>query len=382
MIFPFLYLNFTDNITEGNPIVRIAVLLFILPFLFSLLYILYTKFFSLINSRFDLPKVFDRFSFDLSWLNRSTSVSYRVRFAFESFVFSKYEILGTKIGRFLSKIEIGKRLRNNPYTRGFFQYEPPESVEIPSTWELVKSPLIIVMIGSVVVVFFPLMGVGQAPEIVFSGFTALSSGYLYSNLVNGYTPADFEVPNWITRIFIPTYLLIPQYLHPNIQLAQLSLYPLLFVIILYILNKTGIWYGFGIIILGYILFLTTGAFIKLGEYLSGEGYLQGTFNLLVLSAVFSIIFLSLVLMLYGIYRLKGEFDPWFHYPFLGAIIIMATEALYFLGQVAYSIGYSYDLVYLYFQLVRPFRILGALIMVYGIYRLFKKAEQLAGVSTR
>lgn len=96
---------------------------------------------------------------------------------------------------------------------------------------------------------------------------------------------------------------------------------------------------------------------------------------------FIVIFGSIILILYGSYRLQGGFDPWFHYPFFGLFMIMVTEALYLLGQAAYEIGYSYDLVYIYFRLVQPFRILGFLIILYGVYRLFKKAEELVGVTT-
>lgn len=168
-------------------------------------------------------------------------------------------------------------------------------------------------------------------------------------------------------------MIVPSLLYPDITAGSMALYPLGLIIFLYIVYKSGLFYGAALIGIGFLIVGTALALVGLGSHIASQGY--DTLSLALMALIVILVSGGLFLMNYSIYFMIGHKARTVYFLGIGVISVLFMHMMFYVGQYAYSLGASYQVTLYFFYLVRPIGTLGWLIIAFCIYKYVRLFEQ-------
>lgn len=258
-------------------------------------------------------------------------------------------------------------------SQDFFRVAPPDNFHPPNVPRLIALPLAFAMFGGLLTGLWQGLGFGETPQAVHSSIIAISSAGLFSRIVESFLPEGTSAPEVLTRYVIPSWMIIPSLLYPDITAGSMALYPLGLIIFLYIVYKSGLFYGAALTGIGILIVGTALALVGLGSHIASQGY--DTLSLALMAVIVILVSGGLFLMNYSIYFMIGHKAMTVYFLGIGVISVLFMHMMFYVGQYAYSLGASYQATLYFFYLVRPIGTLGWLIIAFCIYKYIRSFEQ-------
>lgn len=255
-----------------------------------------------------------------------------------------------------------------------FKYEQQYELRSTSYWEVLKSPLLLAVIGIIAVVVRNSIGFGPSVTYLSVGFATLMLTELYVNVAEMFLPEGETLSNKM-KLLIFSWILVAGDFLPNIELANLATRPLLVIIFVYIAYRLGLLYGFLLTIIGGGLLFSVESFLRLVQFLHLNGYISDLAAFLLVLAGLGVM-AGVVYVL--IYTLKESIEQRSKDVFY-LLVGVTTWIFTWIFTGVFSISYGLDIPVQYITIghlpVFLTRIIAVLLTGYALGRLYLKVER-------